>query len=151
MLLRTVLGTWSLLLLGWWVLSGIVQNGQAWSQETIGLTARQVVEQWLESYPQHLHRAVALTTSSFREGMSQEEWVATRGLFLKGLGLKYVRAKVVNEEFGGHEAHVMVQAHIVTMMGDQPQDELYILVSNPGGGWLIDQVEVYTESFNRVP
>jgi hypothetical protein len=51
----------------------------------------------------------------------------------------------------GEEAHVIVHAHIVTLMGDHPQDELYILLKNPEGGWFIDKVEVYTESFNTVP
>jgi len=123
----------------------------AGSQEPFSLTPRQVVEQWLQVYPGQMEQAAELTTAAFREGVSKEEWIATQEPFLKNLGMKYVRAKVVHEEPVRQETHVMVHAHIVTLMGDHPQDELYILVSNPDGGWLIDQVEVYTESFNRVP
>ncbi|MGD9850748.1 MAG: hypothetical protein AB7T38_05740 [Nitrospirales bacterium] len=124
---------------------------QGWSQGISTLTPREVVEKWSQVYPGNLQQAAELTTSTFRENASKEEWIAIRGPFLKNLELKYIRAKVVHEELTGKEAHVMVHAHIVTSMGDQPQDELYILVKGPDGSWLIDQVEVYTESFNRVP
>ncbi len=122
-----------------------------WSQEAPLASPRSVVERWLQVYPGQMEQAAALTTPGFREGLSKEEWVATRGPFLRNLGMKYVRAKVVHDEMIEEEAHVMVHAHIVTLMGDQPQDELYILVSGPDGGWLIEEVEVYTETFNRVP
>ncbi|MDR4495723.1 MAG: hypothetical protein AB7P17_01500 [Nitrospirales bacterium] len=114
-------------------------------------TPRETVEKWLQVYPSNLEQAAEMTTAGFREGASKGEWVAIRGPFLNNLGMKYVRAKVVHEEVVGKEMHVMVHAHIITSMGDHPQDELYILVSNPDGGWLIDQVEVYTETFNRLP
>ena len=129
----------------------VVGIGIAGSQEPSALTPRQVVEEWLYVYPGKIEQAAELTTAAFREGASKEEWIATQGPFLKNLGMKYVRAKVVHEEVVGPETHVMVHAHIVTLMGDHPQDELYILLPNPDGGWLINQVEVYTESFNRMP
>jgi hypothetical protein len=133
------------------VLVGVFLNSPGWSQEVARLTPRQVVETWLQVYPGNMNQAAELTTMSFREGASKEDWVATHGQFLKNLGMKYVRAKVVHEESVGKEMHVIVHAHIVTLMGDHPQDERYILVPNAEAGWLIDQVEVYTESFNRVP
>jgi hypothetical protein len=128
-------------------------GGQAdlWGQEVPLVSPRSVVERWLQVYPGQMEQAAKLTTPAFREGLSKEEWVATRGPFLRNLGMKYVRAKVVHDEMIEDEAHVMVHAHIVTLMGDHPQDELYILVSDPDGGWLIKEVEVYTEAFNRVP
>ena len=114
-------------------------------------TPREIVEKWLQVYPGNLEQAAELTTTAYREGVSREEWVSKQGPFLKNLGMKYVRAKVVHEEAKGKETHVMVHAHIVTLGGDHPQDELYILVPNAEDGWLIDAVEVYTETFNRVP
>lgn len=136
---------------GLWAMMFWVGNvGITASQEST-LAPRQVVEQWLQLYPGRIAKAAEMTTAGFREGHSQEEWVATQGAFLKNLGMKYVRAKIVHEEHAEKEARVIVHAHIVTIMGDHPQDELYILVPNPEGGWLIDQVEVYTETFNRVP
>lgn len=133
------------------VITWVVGGGIAGSQEPPTVTPRQVVEEWLHVYPGQIEQAAELTTSAFREGVPKEEWIATQEPFLKNLGMKYVRAKIVHEEAVGQETHVMVHAHIVTLTGDHPQDELYILVPNPDGGWLIDQVEVYTESFNRVP
>ena len=125
--------------------------GVVWSQEPSTITPRQVVEQWLQVYPGNMDRAADMTTQDFREGVSKEEWIATRGPFLKNLGMKYIRARIAHEEMVGKEAQVIVHAHIATFMGDHPQDELYILIPNPDRGWLINQVEVYTESFNRVP
>ena len=129
----------------------VIGVGIAEPQEPPVVTPRQIVEQWLQVYPGQIDQAAELTTAAFREGVSKEEWIATQGSFLKNLGMKYVRAKVVHEELVGQEIHIMVHAHIVTLMDDHPQDELYILVPNSNGGWLINQVEVYTESFNRFP
>ena len=129
----------------------VTGGGIAGSQEPSFSTPRQVVEQWFEVYPGNMERAAELTTTAFREGVSKEEWIAIRDPYLRDLQLKYVRAKVAHEKMVGEEAHVIVHAHIVTLMGDQPQDELYVLLKNPEGRWVIDQVEVYTESFNTGP
>ncbi len=133
------------------VLVGVFLCVPVWPQALSALTPREVVEKWLQVYPGNLEQAAELTTTTFREGASKEEWIAVRGPFLQNLGMKYVRAKVVHEETVGNDTHVMVHAHIVTLGGDHPQDELYILVPNPEGSWFIDAVEVYTETFNRVP
>ena len=123
-----------------------------WGQESSLVHPRQIVEKWLQVYPGHMEEAAELTTTAFREGVSKEQWIAERGPFLKNLGIKYIRAKIVHEEMAGAEAHVIVHAHVVTLLEDHPQDELYILVPGlEGKGWLIDRVEVYTETFNRVP
>lgn len=129
----------------------VVGVGIASTQEPSSSTPRQVVEQWFEVYPGNIELAAELTTTAFREGVSKEEWIATRGPYLQDLQLKYVRAKIAHEKTVGEEAHVIVHAHIVTLMGDQPQDELYVLLKNPDGRWVIDQVEVYTETFNTGP
>lgn len=134
----------------WAMILWIGSIGITASQES-ALAPRQVVEQWLQLYPGKMVQAAEMTTAGFREGHSKEEWIATQGAFLQDLEMKYVRAKIVHEEQAEKEARVIVHAHIMTGMGDHPQDELYILVPNPEGGWLIDQVEVYTETFNRVP
>lgn len=133
------------------VAAWVVGGGIAGSQEPSTFTPRQVVEQWLQVYPGKIEQAAEMTTAAFRAGVSKEEWTATQGPYLRNLRMKYVRAKIAHEEMVGEEAHVIVHAHITTLMGDHPQDELYILLRNPEGRWVIDKVEVYTESFNRVP
>jgi len=125
--------------------------GTVKSQEPAPFTPRQVVEQWIHVYPGNIEQAAELTTMAFREGVSKEEWIATQGPYLRNLRMKYVRAKIAHEEMVGEEAHVIVHAHIATLMGDHPQDELYILLKDPDSRWMINNVEVYTESFNRVP
>lgn len=133
------------------VATWFVVVGRAGSQELTTLTPRQVVEQWLHVYPGDIEQAAELTTATFREGVSKEEWISRQGAHLRNLGMKYVRAKIAHEEMVEEEAHVIVHAHIITLMGDHPQDELYILIKNPDGRWMIEQVEVYTETFNRMP
>lgn len=133
------------------VAAWVVSVGIAGSQEPSTFTPRQVVEQWLQVYPGKIEQAAEMTTAAFRAGVSKEEWTAAQGPYLRNLRMKYVRAKIAHEEMVGEEAHVLVYAHITTLMGDHPQDELYILLKNPEGRWIIDKVEVYTESFNRVP
>lgn len=130
---------------------GLAGMGKAESQEPVSSTPRKVVERWFEVYPGNIELAAELTTTAFREGASKEEWIATRGPYLRNLQLKYVRTNIAHEKMVGEEAHVIVHAHIVTLMGDQPQDELYVLLKNSEGRWVIDQVEVYTESFNTGP
>jgi hypothetical protein len=125
--------------------------GIADSQGPSTLTPRQVVEQWHHLYPGRIEQAAEMTTMSFREGMSKKEWIVTQKPFLQNLGMKYVRAKVVNEETSEREARVIVQAHITTVMGDHPQDELYELIRGPDGDWLINRIEVYMETFNSLP
>jgi hypothetical protein len=131
-----------------WVPGSVTADSQGLS---LTLTPRQVVEQWHHVYPDKIERAAEMTTKSYREGMSKEKWIATQKPFLQNLGMKYVRAKVVYEEILESEARVIVQAHITTVMGDHPQDELYELVRGPHGDWLINRIEVYTETFNSVP
>ncbi len=133
------------------VATWVISVGGARSQEPSNLTPSQVVEQWLQVYPGQIEQAAELTTVAFRAGVSKEEWIATQGSHLRNLNMKYVRAKIAHEEMMEEEAHVVVHAHITTLLGDHPQDELYILLKNPEGRWMIEQVEVYTESFNTVP
>ena len=136
------LGGWLLLILCW---GGYGQAAEG------PMTPREVVERWVQVYPGNMTQAAELTTVEFREGLSKREWIDTQGAHLRNLGMKYVRAKIAHEEQKKGEAHIIVHAHIKTVMGDHPQDELYILVRNSVGQWLVNTVEVYTESFNRTP
>jgi hypothetical protein len=127
------------------------EAGAAGSPEPSSVPPRQVVEEWLQVYPGQIEQAAEMTTTAFREGASKEEWIATRKPFLQNLRMKYVRAKIAHDEMVGDEAHVIVHAHISTLIGDHPQDELYMLIKDSEDRWVIDKVEIYTESFNRVP
>ncbi len=144
-----VKGTDAFRALPWLTLILVLGGSLGQAQEV--LTPREVIERWVRVYPDHLEQAVTMTTYEFRSGVPQEEWVATQKPFLKNLAMQYVRAKIVHEEVRDGEAHVIVQAHIKTRMGDHPQDELYILTPGPNGEWLINAIEIYTESFNTVP
>ncbi len=58
--------------------------GSAFDQES-PLTPGEAVQLWLKVYPEHLERAVDLTTLSFRQGVSKKEWLGTQGPLLRGL------------------------------------------------------------------
>ncbi len=118
--------------------------GSAFDQES-PLTPGEAVQLWLKVYPEHLERAVDLTTLSFRQGVSKKEWVATQGPLLRGLRMRYSQGTVTYEETHGDEARVIVRARISTWMGDHVQDELYSLQKGPDGSWLVDRVDEYVE------
>lgn len=128
-----------------------IDQARAASPATTALAPREVVERWLTWYPKHLSRAAELTTRTFRQGLSQAEWVATRGPELRNLQLRYVRAKIAHQEIAGEEARVIVNAHVITALGDHAQDEVYFLKKSADGYWRIDRVEVYLDNFNRPP
>lgn len=133
----------------------IIGSGKARAQETSGLTPRQVVEQWIQVYPVHLEEAAELTGKHYRAGVSKEKWIATQGPYLRNLRMKYVDGEIAHEEIVEKEAHVSVHAQISTILGKYPHDELYVLLKNPEGRWVIDRVDVYptshTDRFTWLP
>ncbi len=104
----------------------------------------QVVQHWITVYPKDLDTAVTLTTINLRDGWSQKEWVRTKKAPLAVTQLRYLDGEVRSEGITGIQALVMVNAHILTIVGEQMQQERYRLL-RVQGQWLIDSVKVLTE------
>ena len=104
----------------------------------------QVVQHWMTVYPKDLNTAVTLTTINLRDGWSQKEWVRTKKVPLAVTQLRYLDGEVRSEGVTGIQALVMVNAHILAIVGEQMQQERYRLL-RVQGQWLIDSVKVLTE------
>ena len=104
----------------------------------------QVVQHWMTVYPKDLNTAVTLTTINLRQGWSQKEWVRTKKAPLAVTQLRYLDGEVRSEGITGIQALVMVNAHILAIVGEQMQQERYRLL-RVQGQWLIDSVKVLTE------
>ena len=104
----------------------------------------QVVQHWVTVYPKDLNTAVTLTTINLRDGWSQKEWVRTKKVPLAVTQLRYLDGEVRSEGITGIQALVMVNAHILAIVGEQMQQERYRLL-RVQGQWLIDSVKVLTE------
>ena len=104
----------------------------------------QVVQHWMTVYPKDLNTAVTLTTINLRDGWSQKEWVRTQKVPLAVTQLRYLDGEVRSEGVTGIQALVMVNAHILAIVGEQMQQERYRLL-RVQGQWLIDSVKVLTE------
>ena len=97
-----------------------------------------------EVYPSEMEKAAELTTRSFREGLSKDDWIESQGLLLRSLQMKYLHARVVYQQIEEVQAQVVVQASISTFLGQQLQNELYLLQKDQNGKWLIDAVKEYS-------
>ena len=104
----------------------------------------QVVQHWMTVYPKDLNTAVTLTTINLRDDWSQKEWVRTKKVPLAVTQLRYLDGAVRSEGVTGIQALVMVNAHILAIVGEQMQQERYRLL-RVQGQWLIDSVKVLTE------
>jgi len=106
----------------------------------------EVAQKWLKSYPQDLPHVASLTTPNMREGLSEKDWVRKFQSVLSNLGFSFKDWEVLSEETSGNQATVILKVYASTVMGDQIQNERYVL-RKIDGAWLIDDVTVVAEQF----
>ena len=109
------------------------------------LSPSEIVNLWIQVYPNDLKAAVALTTDNFRKGQSEPQWIETRKKALAGSQLQYLGGNVISETLKGDSAVVVFQAHISSLVGEQILEEVYHLQKQPEGGWIIDAIKVTEE------
>jgi len=107
---------------------------------------RQVVGQWLQSYPHDLAEAVTLTSPDFRENVSPDEWVMQKGFLLNQIHMRYLTSQFLKEEIIENHAVIEVKVLISTVIGEQIQLERYEL-SRYCSVWLLEKVRVLEERF----
>ena len=120
---------------------GLVLLGSTPLQAELTLTPTQVVFQWLAWYPKDLPQAATLTTTVLRKGLSQTQWVEKNASLLKDLQLKYLDAKVLEEEHDGVTASVTVQVRLFLVIGEVRQVETYSL-KKVKGHWRINDQQI---------
>ncbi|MDT7041502.1 hypothetical protein [Candidatus Nitronereus thalassa] len=119
-----------------------------WSQPS-SLTPSEVVQLWLTVYPDNLDRAANMTTLTFRQGISRQDWIEGQELILKGLKMKYGKGRVLYEDIRGEQARVILRVRVSSWMGSANKDELYSLVKGEEGLWFIDRVDEYVPDPNE--
>ncbi len=109
------------------------------------LSPSEIVNLWIQVYPNDLKAAVALTTDNFRKGQSAQQWIETRKKDLAGSQLQYLGGNVTSETIKGNSAVVGFHAHISSLAGELILEEEYHLQKQPEGGWIIDEVKTDEE------
>ena len=131
-----------LILLLWAALPSLAQESP--------LTPGAVVQLWLTVFPHNLERAANMTTLSFRQGVSREQWVETQGPLLQGLQMRYGKGRVLYEDVRGDEARVLMRVSLSSWMGSDVKNELYSLVKGAEGLWFVDRVDEFTGDVNAL-
>jgi len=114
------------------------------------LTPGAVVHLWQTVFPENLARAANMTTLSFRQGVSREQWVETQEPLLRGLQMRYGKGEVLYEDVRGEEARVLMRVRLSSWMGSAIKNELYSLVKGPDGLWFVDRVDEFVGDPNAL-
>jgi len=112
----------------------------------VSTAPRQVVGQWLQSYPHDLPQAVTFTSPDFREDLSPDEWITHKESILRQIRLQYLDKQFLKGEIVGNQAVIEVKVLISTILGEQIQLERYEL-SRYCSVWLLEKVSVLEERF----
>ena len=112
------------------------------------LNPAEIVKLWIQVYPKDMKSAAAITTQEFRNGQTSADWIASKEEMLKDLEFHYLGGKIISEKLEGDVHEVHFHAHLSTVLGDQTQEEVYLLRKQADGGWLIESIEVEDEHFH---
>ena len=114
------------------------------------LTPGEVVHLWQTVFPNNLDRAANMTTLSFRQGVSKEQWIDTQAPLLRGLQMRYGKGHVVHEDIRGDEARVIIRVRVSSWMGTDVKNELYSLLKGSEGLWFVDRVDEFVGDMNAL-
>ena len=131
-----------LILWGPWPVASFAQEPE--------LTPGNVVRLWQTVFPANLERAANMTTLSFRQGVSREQWIETQGPLLQGMQMRYGKGEVLYEDIRGDEARVIMRVRVSSWMGSDIKNELYSLVKGPEGLWFVDRVDEFVGDLNAL-
>jgi len=101
----------------------------------------EIVNLWVQVYPNDLQASVALTTDNFRKGQSKQQWIQARKKALAGSRLQYLGGNVISETIKGDSAIVAFQAEVISLVGEEVREEVYFLQKLLDGGWVIDAIQ----------
>ncbi len=107
---------------------------------------RDIVHQWLQSYPHDLPQAVTLTSPEFRENLTQSKWIIQKESILNHIHMQYLNSQILKEEITGKRAVIEVKVLISTVISEQIQFKRYDL-GRYCSAWLLEKVSVLEEWF----
>ena len=107
---------------------------------------RDIVHQWLQSYPHDLPQAVTLTSPEFRENLTPSKWTIQKESILNDIRLQYLNSQILKEEITENRAVIEVKVLISTVISEQIQFKRYDL-GRYCSVWLLEKVSVLEERF----
>lgn len=110
----------------------------------LGTHPDEVVQEWTIVYGADQDRASDLTTLKLRKGKPKKAWANETYLALQKIGYRHLSAKVINKKVRVNKAIIVIDALIMTIVGEISQIEAYFLIQQDGK-WLIDKIEIGEE------
>ena len=122
-------------------LSFLVFSIQPALAEQAAFTPVQVVEEWINTYPHNLERAVMLTSPTLREDLTPNQWILAKKNALVEVNFKYMNRQIASMRNEGYQVLVTLNTHLSTINGEEEQWEL-ITLKPFCSIWLIDEIVV---------
>jgi len=108
------------------------------------LTPKEVVLKWTQVYGKDLLKAAYLTTLTFRNDQSEEDWAFRYSNILRQIKYEHLGGEIIDELTKEDKSLIVLQAKIMTAAGGMKQKELYHL-RKVDGLWLIDVITIKEE------
>ena len=111
-----------------------------WAEQA-AFTPVQVVQEWINTYPHKLERAVMLTSPTMREDLTPNQWITEKKKLLAAVKLNYKDRNIVAIKNVGYQFVITLHTHLSTTNGEKEQWE-QITLKPFFSVWLMDEIEI---------
>ena len=111
-----------------------------WAEQA-AFTPVQVVQEWINTYPHKLERAVMLTSPTMREDLTPNQWIIVKKKLLAAVKLNYKDRNIVAIKNVGYQFVITLHTHLSTTNGEKEQWE-QITLKPFFSVWLMDEIEI---------
>ncbi|MEC4672628.1 MAG: hypothetical protein VST68_00435 [Nitrospirota bacterium] len=111
-----------------------------WAEQATS-TPVQIVQEWINSYPHRLERAVMFTSPAMRKDLTPNQWIRAKKKLLAAVKLNYKNRQIVSVRNDGYQVVITLITHISTIHGEKEQWE-QITLKPFCSIWLIDEIKV---------
>ncbi len=111
-----------------------------WAEQA-AFTPVQVVQEWINTYPHKLERAVMLTSPTMREDLTPNQWIIVKKKLLAAVKFNYLNRQVESMRNDGYQVVITLHTHLSTTNGEEEQWEQFTLKPFCSV-WLIDAIEI---------
>ena len=111
-----------------------------WAEQA-AFTPVQVVQEWINTYPHKLERAVMLTSPTMREDLTPNQWIMAKKKMLAGIKLNYLNRQNFSVRNDGYQVVITLHTHLSTTNGEKEQWE-QITLKPFCSVWLMDEIEI---------
>lgn len=132
----------------WWI--GLLVLASPVLAQGPSTTPEEAMRLWIQTYPQDLPNAVALTTPRMRQFLTPSQWISTVDQQLKRMAVHHVQRDIMAERSSGDRSVFTVHARISTEQGVHQQWEYYT-VRPFCSTWLIDHMHIVQDNLTPDP